>query len=190
MQTTFNVSPPQGMPGMRFDDSMNVEVRSFPAKVACGFGVLLEFTTLTGGQLAVQPVQDATTGGSFLPRLAGISLYSAERQQAYLAAAGGGAGSYAAGEMVPVMRKGRIWVQFDGTGTWPDYNTVNVWHSSTGANPQGVFTMHATQTTVGAEIDNAPPAVILGSDSALAIASYTDGFGNTLSAAVVDCDFV
>lgn len=191
MQTTFNVSPPAGMPGMPFDNMKGNDVRSFAAKVNIPFGVLCEFTTLVDGVTrAIQPVNDAGTAGSFLPRLAGVSLYSAEREQAYQAAAGGGSGFWKAGEMVPCMRKGRIWVAFDGVGTWPDYNTVNVWHSSDGSTLQGVFTMHATQTTLHSEIDNVPPAVVLGTEAALAIVSYTDGFGNTLSAAVVELDLV
>lgn len=183
MQTTFNVSPPSGMPGMPFDNGF-VDGRSFPALVAIPFGVLCELV-LSNGNYFAQPLQDTGTAGSFTPVLAGVSRYNAQRENAlpnFSGSAGGGA--YKAGEMVPFARRGRIWVQFDGTGTWPEYATPHVWHSSTGANPQGVFTMHATQTTVGAEIDNAP-AGVLGIEAALAIASYTDGFGNTLSAAVV-----
>jgi hypothetical protein len=181
MQTNFNVYPPVGVPGQWADDGLHDSV-SYPALVAVPFGVLCEVVVSNGIEYC-QPVQDAGTEGSFTPKLAGVSLYDPAREQAYQAAVES-SGSYAAGEMVPCARRGRVFAQFDGTGTWPTWSAPNVWHSSTGAAAQGVFTMHATQTTAGSEIDTAPAGVI-GVDADRAQSSYTDGFGVAIKTAVV-----
>lgn len=182
MQTNFSINPPIGLPGMRFDNGPH-EVRAFPAKVAIPFGVLCEFTTLADGVTrAVQPVQDAGTAGSFLPNLAGISEYDAMREQGYAAGGTIGQGYYKAGEMVPCVRRGRMFVAFSGSGTWPEYAAVRVQHNSDGSSGAGVFTMAAASTTLHAEIDTAPSC--LGIESAL-VQNGTDFSGDSLVAAVV-----
>lgn len=88
-----------------------------------------------------------------------------------------------AGRVGAFMRKGRIWVAGDGGGTaLLTGAAINLVHSSTGANPQGVFTFTAVQTTVGNEIDVAPGCVVWqpnGSGSTGATVSSTDSMGNT-----------
>lgn len=183
MQTTFNLNPGNGVPGQMFDDGPK-EVRAFPAAHDIQFGVLCEFVTVSGNR-EIQMVQDSGTTGSFTPNLAGISLYDPMHEQAYAnLGATPGAGYWRKGEMVPVLRRGRVWVQFDNGGTWPEYATVNVWHSSDGTHNQGVFTMTATQTTAGAEID-AAPSTIQGIEKALAQGNFTDFSGDTVGVAVV-----
>lgn len=92
-----------------------------------------------------------------------------------------GAGSTASGWLkgmaVPFMRRGRIWVAWDGGGTVTRSGPINLRHSSTGANPQGIFTFTAAQITVGNEIDIAPNCVVW--NPGLASGSYTDPFGNS-----------
>lgn len=179
MQTTFNVAPPAGYPGMPFDDGP-LEKRAFPAAEDIPFGVLCEL--LANG--SIQRVQDAGTAGSFLPKLAGISMYAPIREQAYVGGGGAaGNGYWKKGEMVPVVRRGRVWAQFDAGGTWPEYAAVNVHHNSDGSAGAGVFTLTAVSTTSHAEIDVAPAC--LGIEAALAQPAYTDGFGNSIQAAVV-----
>lgn len=88
-----------------------------------------------------------------------------------------------AGRMGAFMREGRIWVLGDGGGAVsPGVGAaINVNHSSTGANPQGVFTFTAAQTTVGNEIDVAPGIVCFqppGQGSTGAPVSFNDSLGN------------
>lgn len=182
MQTQFNINPPAGLPGMPFDDGP-MEVRAFPAHVDCPFGLLLEIV-VTSGVRGVQPVQDSGTTGSFLPNLAGISLYNPMREQAYVnAGATAGNGFYRAGEMVPCVRRGRVWAAFDNGGTWPEYAAVRVKHNSDGSAGAGVFTMTAASTTSHAEIDTAPSCQ--GIEATLAQGAYVDFSGDTIGAAVV-----
>lgn len=191
MQTNFNVYPSNAAsPGQWADDGYH-DVKSYPAKVAIGFGILCEIV-LTNGFEEIQPVQDTGTTGSFLPVLAGVSVYDPAREQAMPYGpngAPGTGGSYIAGEMVPCARRGRIWGQWDGVGTWPATGQIRVLHSSTGAFPQGVFTMAAASTTVGHEIDlvpvSAPNGPVIGIEPDRAQASYTDGFGNSISIGIV-----
>lgn len=181
MQTNFNVRPPMGLPGQWADDGLHDSL-PFPAHVAVPFGVLCEVVVVNGVEMC-QPVQDTGTAGSFLPVLAGVSLYDPMREQSYLAAPAVG-GAYKAGEMVPCARRGRVRVAFDNGGTWPTFAAVHVWHSSDGSHAQGVFTMTAASATSGAEIDTAP-AGILGVEKDMAQGSYTDAFGVSLGSAVV-----
>ncbi len=144
----------------------------------------------------VRPAQTATTGAP-PASLIGVSVFDPAREQAYApnATTGTSTTGYAAGEMVPVMVKGAIWVQFDGGGTWPaTFGTPNVRHSSTGANPQGVFTMTAPQVTAGNEIDNCPAWIsgftpMPNASPQAFVGSFTDGWGNTNIIAPVSVNF-
>lgn len=182
MQTNFSINPPIGMPGQRFDNGPH-EVRAFPAYVAVPFGVLCEFNVQNGIRY-VQPVQDSGTAGSFLPNLAGISEYDPMREQGYAAGGTIGQGSYKAGEMVPCIRRGRVWVNWDGnTGTaWPEYAAIRVKHNSDGSAGAGVFTTLAVSTTLHAEIDTAPSCLAI---EAALTQNSADFSGDTMSAAVV-----
>ena len=181
-QTVYNTYAAPGLPGQWADDGSHDSV-SFPAAVAVPFGVLCELV-VTGGVTYCQPVSDATTGGSFTPTVGGVSLYDAMREQNYVnLGAAAGNGGYKIGEMVPLARRGRVFVQWDGGGTWPSYGAVNVRHSSTGANPQGVFTKTAVSTTVGNEIDVAPAGItgIMPENSA----QYASNLSGTIGVAIV-----
>ena len=184
MQLNYSLTTSPAQPGQLYDmNQSGAEIRSYPAKVAIPFGVLCEINS----DGTVQPVQDSTTGASFKPLLAGVSMFKASKEMplpAVGALAAAGTVQYAVGEMVPCVRRGTVWVQFDFGGTWPVGGVVNVWHSSTGANPQGVFTLTAAQTTAGAEIDKAPPSMA-GAYASLA-GAYTDAWGNTQTMAVLD----
>lgn len=181
MQTVYNLNPPIGLPGQKFDNGP-MEVRSFPAHTDIPFGQLCEFVTVSGNR-EIQVVQDAGTAGSFLPVLAGVSLINPMHEQAYVNAGGtAGAGYWRKGEMVAVVRRGRVWAAFDGGGTWPEYAVVRVWHSSDGTHSQGVFTMTAAATTAGAEIDLAPSCLGIEAGS---VQNGTDFSGDTITAAVV-----
>lgn len=100
---------------------------------------------------------------------------------------GSQASGWLKGMMVPLMRRGRIWAAWDGGGTVTRGGPVNLRHSSTGANPQGIFTFTAAQTTVGNEIDIAPnmsvwnPSLVGGT----AGPGSNDPFGNAFAVIAV-----
>jgi hypothetical protein len=192
-QTQYNLDPIIGVPGMPFSPASSDVVESRPAAVFVPPGVAVELVIVNGAE-CVQPLQDAGTAGSFTPALYGVSIYDPAREQAIPSLGvnpGGidGKAGYAAGEMVPVMRSGRIYVQTDANAStwaaaWPSLGQVSVWHSSDGTHAQGVFTMLAASATAGAEIDLCPTSII-GRDSGR-VQSYTNGWGTTFNLAVVE----
>lgn len=100
---------------------------------------------------------------------------------ATLVQAGSSTKGYRAGQIIQIMRNGYIWALGDGGGTATQTGPINVRHSSTGANPQGVFTFTAASTTAGNEIDIAPSCSVFnptlqGGTGGLVV---TDPFGNT-----------
>ena len=193
-QTAYNLEPVTGVPGMPFSPASSDVVESRPALVAIPFGIAVELV-VSGGVEYIQPLKDATVGGSFAPALFGVSIFDPAREQAIpdLGVNPGGISSsagYAAGEMVPVMRSGKIYVLTDAatqlanwTASWPSLGQVTVWHSSNGTHAQGVFSMVGVSTTSGAEIDLCPTSIV-GRDTALA-SLYTNGFGAVFAVAVV-----
>jgi hypothetical protein len=194
-QTTYNIEPPIAVPGMPFSPATSDVVESRPALSFCGFGIAVELVTVNGIEY-VQPLQDSGTTTDFTPELFGVVVFDPAREQDLPSLGvnpGGvdGLAGYAANEMVPIMRSGQIYVLTDSAteqaswaNPWPPLGQVNVWHSSTGAHFQGVFTMLAPSTTAGAEIDNCPTSIIGRTPSRQQ--TYTNGFGATFSIAVVE----
>ena len=196
-QTNYSLAPLAGVPGKIFDFAalQSGDIVSFVAGTLIPFGVMCELTS--SGTL--QPVQDinadwppsgATTGTS----LAGVSVFDAEGvMQDYLGSApsippsGGGSSTkgYPAGYRVPVLRRGRIWMAYDGQGTPTRIGSVNVWHSSTGAHPQGVITFTATSAGAGTEVSTAPSSFESFNPDGTQAFSGTDSFGNAISAICV-----
>jgi hypothetical protein len=194
-QTHYNLEPPIAVPGMRFSPAPSDVIESRPALVACPFGVAVEIALVNGIEY-VQPLQDTGTTTTFLPKLYGAVIFDPAREQA-LATPGvnpggiSGVAQYAAGETVPVLRSGCMYVLTDSAteqaswaNPWPSLGAVNVWHSSTGANFQGVFTQLAPSATVGAEID-ALPTSIIGRDPSRQ-QTYTNGWGSAFSVAIAE----
>ena len=187
-QTSYSQNAIVAQPGMAYDmEQSNRDVVSVIAAANIGFGVLAE---LNSSGLLV-PVQDSTTGGSFKPMTAGITMFDplgVEQQYTQYSVPGSTAGSSASGWLkgmaVPVMRQGRIWVLGDASGVIVRSGAINVWHSSTGAHLQGVFTFQAVSATSGAEIDIAPNC--LSWDPALQGGTSTDPFGNVFNVYCVE----
>lgn len=172
-------------PGMAFDAELsNRDVVSVVASENIPFGSFCELRS--GYASLAYPLQDSTTGGSFLPESIGIAMFDplgVEQSYVPFAVPNTGAGSSAAGwlkgQRVPFMRRGRIWVLGDGGGAPLNYGKINVWHSSDASHLQGVFTFTATQTTAGAEIDIAPNCNIWNPDGLSASQLVqTDPFSN------------
>jgi hypothetical protein len=197
-QTTYNLTPNPAQPGMLLsNDRHSLMVRTVPAGVVIPFGVLCETYAASNGQLLARPVQDSgawnsagtvTTTPPTSPLLVGISMLDILAvEMAYIpyavppSTSFSGATGYPVGFSVPFVFRGGVWGAWDGnTATaLPANGFINVWHSSTGANPQGVFTTRAVASTAGAEIDSTYPFISI-FDPFLKSGAYTDSFGNTI----------
>jgi hypothetical protein len=191
MQTAMNLRPAVALPGTPFDiNYMANDVLTFIASAIIPYGVAVELNS----NGTIQPAQTTTTGAP-PAKLVGVSVYDALREQNYPPGAITPAYStgYQVGEAVPVMTRGRIYVAYDGGGTWTNQGTLNVWHSSTGANPQGVFTFSATSITAGAEIDNAPAWCTALKPISISPQAFTgsfpDGFGQSITVGLVSLNW-
>jgi hypothetical protein len=188
-QTNVNLTPNPAQPGQPLsNDRTSYLVRCVPAGVVVPFGVLCEVYAASNGQALCRPVQDATTGSSFLPLLGGISMLDAFAvEMGYTtysvppSTTGSSSAGYPIGFSVPLVYRGGIWGAWDGnTGTaLPLTGGIQVWHSSDGSHSQGVFTTLAAQTTLHQEIDGPLPYITVW-DPFLKSGAYTDSFGNVV----------
>jgi len=188
-QTNYNLTPNAAQAGMPLsNDRSAMVIRSVRAGAVIPFGVLCETYAATDGTLLARPMQDpgGTATSTYSPALAGISLgdvFAAEMSyQVYSvppSTTGSSVAGYPIGYSVPFVARGGIWAAWDGnTATaLPKNGSINVWHSSTGANPQGVFTTKAQSSTVGGEIDAAGQYIQVWDPFAKS-GAYTDSFGN------------
>lgn len=193
-QLSYPLTGNPGQPGQLFDNERhNADIVQAIAGVVIPPGVFVEFVLVSGAYLAF-PLKDSGTGGTFLPELIGVSMIDVgDAEQAYQtytvpnAGTGSSFAGYPVGKAFPVVRRGRVWTQWDGnTGVALPLaiGAMQVWHSSTGANPQGVVTTKAAQITVGAEIDALPTACQL-YDPRNFSGTYVDAFGTTTSMVVM-----
>src|SRR5215472_12439271 len=123
-QTSYNNQPDIATPGQLADLDLDSRVVSYPAGEAIEFGRLCEVDA-SGLLHHVQGASNVLASA----KLAGVSVKDVAREQ-QLSSLGGSAGSahYQSGEMVPVMRKGRIYACWDGSGSQGVMSGVNVWH--------------------------------------------------------------
>lgn len=157
-QTSYQLNPDIGVAGQLADENLDSRVVSYPAGEPISFGRLCEVDS--SGLL--HPVRG--TGANIASdSLAGVSVFDVAREQ-QLASSGGSAGSgfYGTNDMVPVLRKGRIYAAWDGSGTQAILGRINVNHPSTGDTNgvRGVFTGSATSTTAGAEVTQCPAEIL------------------------------
>ncbi len=156
-QTSYSLDPAVGLPGMPADTGYN-DIRSYPCSEDIPFGVLCE--------LASGKVRRCQQSGSGLgSTVVGVSVYDPAREQ-QVPSAGTGAGSYKSGEMVPLLRKGRVFAQWNGT-TQTALTQPNVNHpsSSDPSGIRGVFTDASTSTTAGSEITQCPASILMVRDT-------------------------
>jgi hypothetical protein len=182
MQLAYTRNLVPGMPGMPAGEYNDLYIVSYPAGATIQPGIAVE--VISG---LVYPLKDSGTTSSFLPALIGVAMFDPAMENSYPPGSGTTPvtfGGYLVNQLVPICRKGRVWVQTDAGGTWPELGAVNVWHSSDGTHLQGVFTMSATATTAGAEIDTLLSGVV--GVHAGAAGSFTDGFGQTIKTAIVE----
>jgi hypothetical protein len=189
-QLNYSLGPVPAVAGEIYDLSAigPGDIVSPVAGTLIPFGVLCELSS-TG---VLQPVQDINanwppTGATAATSLVGVSVYDPMGvMQDYIGSApsvpptgnGSSTSGWPKGMRVPVLRKGRIWMQFDGGGTVNRIGPINIWHSSDGTHPQGVVTFTATATTAGAEISTLGAAFQSWNPEGDA-GAYEDGFGTT-----------
>jgi len=186
-QTTYNKSFAPGMLGQLYRAGENThEKGALPALETIQPGDLLErLFDNTSGAYVVRVAQSAS--GS-LQSLAGVAIYKSMRQPVappYQSAPSG----YVAGEMVPYVRRGKIyakWLSTDGSTAQVPYTAPKYAHSSTTAGfTRGAFTDKATSSTAGSEVDNCPSGVVLCEDQT-SWAGFTNNSGTYTSICLVE----
>ena len=199
-QTSYSLAPGAGTAGMLYGNSrMNNQIVTAIAGAVIPPGVFCELVSVNGNYLAF-PLKDTGTTSSFTPALVGVAvLDSVMAEQSYVtyAVPNSGNGStfagYPVGMPVSFLQSGLIWVAWDGnTGTALPLpaGTMNVGHSSTGANSQGVVTTLSASATAGAEIDALPSGSAVFYDPRQVSATYTDPWGVSRSAVVMSVNLL
>jgi hypothetical protein len=137
-QTSYSIDNPAAVPGMLMDNDEDCVIVPFVAAGAIPFGVGLE---LDSSGTKVQLPQGT---GAPVAQFAGVSVYKDTLEP----------GGYAAGDIVHVLRKGRVAVTTVGTApaATDALTAANLSHSSNTATDRGKFTKAATSGTVGSEI--------------------------------------
>lgn len=141
MQATFSMDPVIGLPG-QVADATEAEIKAFVAEEDILPGRLVEVNPATG---RVRVPASTTLG-----RVAGIACFMSFAPP----------GGWKAGQQIPVLRKGRIFTEFNG-GTASPLLAANVNHSSTVATHRGKLTASATSVVAGSEISAVPAAVFV-----------------------------
>lgn len=152
-QTSYPMFSAFAQPGQLADFAYN-EIQSFPAAEVINPGRVVE---LASDGISVQQVQQ--TGTTMLPL--GVTVWESARQGAGATGVtpyGVGGPTYAIGDMVPVLMRGRIYAEWSGT-TQTAFAQPNIYHSSTTATNRGKFTDTATSSTAGSEVAAAPHTI-------------------------------
>ena len=145
-------------------------------------GAPIVFSSQPGVQYFVSQATSSSTAAVLTANYGGVTNGAATSS---LPVAGSTAVGWRAGMAAPFMRQGRIWVAGDASGTPLQLGAINVHHSSTGANAQGVFTFLPLTLTAGNEIDVAPGCNVYNVGKQYS-GQYTDPFGNVFSMYVVE----
>lgn len=153
-QISYSLAPAIAVPGMLADNGVN-RITSKIASEVVNPGRGLELAS----DGSVQQCQQTST----TLKLYGFAILSTAQQegvgQQNDSATAGGA-SYSVGEMVPVLRRGSMFVEWKGT-TQVEGNVPNMYHSSTLSADRGKVTDAATSTSAGVEIAACPSWVQL-----------------------------
>ncbi len=151
MQTTHSQDLASAVAGMPGDGEY--EVHSFAAQTDIPFGRIVVWDN-TNKTVALP---SATTLGDVV----GVSLYP-DLKTPYAGPVGAtNAYGYKAGEMVRVLRKGRVWAETEGTALAP-FARANIRHASTGAAAEhrGKVTASAANVSAGAETTQGPTSIV------------------------------
>lgn len=154
-QTTYNLAPAIGVVGMPETPLPADGVVSYPAGEVINPGRLCE---VSAGLLR----QCQSTGATVGAKIVGVSMWLNYREQPLPA----GAVTWVVGDLVPCVRKGRVFAAWNGT-TQVELAVPQVNHQSVTATNRGVFTDAASSAVADSEIAPAPsPGVNLIRDTA------------------------
>lgn len=167
MQTSYSLVPVKAAAGLPGDNMVDSHVENYPASEVIPFGMVVE---VVAGKVRIP---SSTTLG----KSPGVSL----RWASAVTPIGGAEGSYQIGEMVPVMRKGKVWAQFSG-GTQVAFTAANVNHSSTVATNRGKVSASATSVVAGSEVSAKPGFMFLETSSVSGLALVEVNFPENLGA--------
>lgn len=153
-QTSYAASPTIAVAGM-LADTGDKDIASYPAAEVIPAG---RVCVLKSDGTCELPKNEGAlpTSGAGAP--IGVSCYLSASPP----------GGYQIGDMVPLVRKGRVWAEFEGTGA-TDLEVMNVRHSSTVATHRGKVTDAATSTSEGVEISALPRTVARKGTTGLAL---------------------
>lgn len=155
MQTVYQVDFNAALAGQLADEA-DLVIDSYPANEAIAPGLVVVLSAdgihcelpKTAGALA-------TSGpGSII----GIAAYKAmaPTQNPIVTPTG-----YQIGDIVQVVRRGRVWASFSGTGPVTDSQVLNVRNPSTGTiTTRGMVTDAATSTVAGSEVSVMPALTV------------------------------
>ena len=142
-QTTYNRDYAKAVPGMMSKDAGSFVV-SYPAAEDIPPGRIV----VLNSDGKVELPQDTT-----FTKPVGVSVYSPSNMQPAVPAAGF---VYKSGDMVPCLRRGRVYADQDG-GSPSALTEANVKHSTTVATHRGKVTASATSAGAGTEISDGGP---------------------------------
>jgi len=134
-QTTYLTDRAIAVAGQLADGGNDIHIATWPASEVIPFGLAVE---VVSGKVRLPQ-----STGQEIATFGGVAMYKD------MAVPGG----YAIGDMVPVLRKGRIWGVGSSTLTGAtELEDAKVSHSSTVATDRGKFTDAASAATAGSEI--------------------------------------
>lgn len=137
-QTTYQNDFTTALPGQLADANDNYDIVAFPAAEIIPAGILVE---LNGSNL----VQACQGTGATIAKPVGVSCYLSSSPP----------GGYQIGDMVPCVRRGRVYMTTVGSAP-AAFVASNVSHSSTTATDRGKATTNATSASAGVEVAAVP----------------------------------
>lgn len=146
-QLVYNRNLTTAVPGLMAEDDDGYVV-SYPAAEDIPPGRIV----VLNSDGAVELPQDTT-----FSKPVGISVFSPTNQMTAIPSAGF---VYAAGDMVPVLRRGRCWASYQG-GSPATLTQATVNHSSTVATHRGKLSASVTSGGVGTEISDPGPVMFV-----------------------------
>ncbi len=146
-QTTYSRDLAKAVPGMMSKDPGSLVV-SYPAAEDIPAGRMV----VLNSDLAVELPQDTS-----FAKPVGVSVFSPTNMQPAVPAAGF---VYKAGDMVPCLRRGRVYMEYSG-GSPDNFAQANVHHSSTVSTNRGKLTASSTSSGTGVEIANPGPVTFV-----------------------------
>lgn len=158
-QTTYNLEPSEASPG-QIADLEDYSIASYPAAEVISPGRLLQ---MASDNVSVKQVQN-TSSDTTTPctKVVGVSVLKTARAPSE-SSLSSDPQLYQIGDMVPVMKRGKIFVEWKSSAGAPvgTNSGLNVYHSSTTSTDRGKFTADAAASTSGSEVSPVPNNLVL-----------------------------